>query len=242
MKHDAARIIALYRRHGLAWEALRRTSRFVERAWLDSFLAALPHGPQGAHVLDIGCGAGEPMARHLAAAGCRITGIDTAPALLAMARARLPRARWLRRDMRHLALDRRFDGLVAWDSVFHLPANDQHRMMPVFRRHAAPGAVLLVTTGPRHGEAIGRFAGEPMFHASLAPHAYRRLLARNGFRVLAHVAEDPGCGGRTVWLARAHGSSAHGHSPTDARVPMSRACMAWRCPNPSPPAIGFARR
>lgn len=237
MKHDAGRIIGLYRRHGLAWEALRREARFVEQAWLARFLAALPRGPQGARVLDIGCGGGEPIARHLAAAGCRVTGIDTAPALLALARQRLPRARWLRCDMRHLALGRRFDGLVAWDSFFHLPAHDQRRMVRVFRRHAAPGAVLLFTSGPRHGEAMGRFAGEAMFHASLAPLAYRRLLAGSGFRVLAHVAEDPGCGGRTVWLARAEG-----HSPSRARVLISQSCTAWRCPNPSPPAIGFARR
>lgn len=236
MKHEAARIIGLYRRHGLAWEALRRDSVFVERGWLDRFLAALPHGARGARILDIGCGGGEPVARYLAGAGCRVTGIDTAPALLALALARLPRHRWLRRDMRRLRLGRRFDGLVAWDSFFHLMAHDQRRMAVVFRRHTAPGAVLMFTSGPRHGEAMGRLSGEPLFHASLAPQACRRVLAARGFRVLAHAAEDPGCGGRTVWLARAER-----HSPSDARPPISIRCTAWRFPNRLPRVTGSAR-
>ena len=63
-------------------------------------------------------------------------------------------------------------------------------------------AALLFTSGPRHGEAIGTFHGEPLYHGSLAAAEYRRLLNNNGFDVIANVAEDPDCGGHTVWLAR----------------------------------------
>jgi len=31
---------------------------------------------------------------------------------------------------------------------------------------------------------------------------YRQLISANGFGVVAHRAEDPDCGGHTVWLAR----------------------------------------
>ena len=75
-------------------------------------------------------------------------------------------------------------------------------MFPIFREHAAPSAALLFTSGPRHGEAIGTFHGEPLYHGSLATAEYRRLLDDNGFVVIANVAEDPDCGGHTVWLAR----------------------------------------
>lgn len=75
-------------------------------------------------------------------------------------------------------------------------------MFPLFREHAADGAALLFTSGPGHGEAIGSFEGEPLYHASLDPSEYRALLAANGFAVIAHVAEDPDCGGHTIWLAQ----------------------------------------
>lgn len=205
MRHEAARIAGLYRRHGTAWEALRRRSPVVEAAWLARFRAALPRRASGRRVLDLGCGGGWPVAVTLAAAGCRVTGIDTAPALLALACARLPRHCWLRRDMRGPLPRRRFDGIIAWDSAFHLAQADQRRLIRRLAAVAAPDAAVMLTSGPRHGEAMGRLGEEPLFHASLSAAAYRSLLAAAGFRVLAHAAEDPLCGGRTVWLARACG-------------------------------------
>jgi hypothetical protein len=76
-------------------------------------------------------------------------------------------------------------------------------MFPIFRAHVAPRGVLLFTSGPEHGEAIGNLYGEPLYHASLAADEYRCLLGRNGFDVVQHVVEDPACGGHTVWLAQA---------------------------------------
>ena len=61
--------------------------------------------------------------------------------------------------MRGLSLWRRFDGILAWDSFFHLSADDQRKMFAVFRDHAAPGAALLFTSGPRAGVAMGTFEG-----------------------------------------------------------------------------------
>jgi hypothetical protein len=43
---------------------------------------------------------------------------------------------------------------------------------------------------------------EPLYHESLDGTEYRALLAQNGFGVVAHVVEDPTCGGRTIWLAQ----------------------------------------
>jgi hypothetical protein len=80
-------------------------------------------------------------------------------------------------------------------------------MFPVFRRHAAPGTTLLFTSGPAQGVAIGEYHGSPLYHASLDAAEYRDLLAANGFTVIAHVVEDPTCGGHTIWLAQGTGVS-----------------------------------
>jgi hypothetical protein len=65
----------------------------------------------------------------------------------------------------------------------------------------------MFTSGPAEGEAIGDFEGEPLFHASLSPDAYRALLNAHGFEVVAFVPEDPTCGQHTVWLARFLGAA-----------------------------------
>ena len=191
-------IIPLYDRHAQAYDLQRGRSLF-EKTWLDAFTAMLP---KAGSVLDIGCGMGEPIARHLIARGFAVTGIDSSPALIAMAQRRFPHQTWIAADMRALSLGRRFDGLLAWDSFFHLKPDDQRAMFPVFRDHAAPRAALMFTSGPARGEAIGEFEGEPLYHASLDPDEYRALLMAHGFAVVSHVADDPACNGHTVWLAQ----------------------------------------
>lgn len=195
---DAASIIPTYHRLTARFDALRDRSLF-ERRWLDDFAALLP--PGGA-VLDLGCGMGEPIAAHLIGRGFAVTGVDAAPAMTALSAARFPAQRWLTADMRSLKLGQRFAGIVAWDSFFHLPADDQRAMFAVFGAHAAPGAALLFTSGTQAGTAIGALDDTPLFHASLDPQEYRDLLARHGFGVVRHQAWDPDCGWHTVWLAR----------------------------------------
>lgn len=198
MSEAARNIVGLYERHAARFDAERGRSLF-EAPWLDRFFACIA---AGGTILDIGCGSGEPIALYMAAKGYRLTGIDGSESLIALCRARMPGQTWHVGDMRALSLGRAFDGLIAWDSFFHLTASDQRAMFPIFHAHAAPGATLMFTSGPEHGEAIGTFGGEPLYHASLSPDEYRALLAANGFEVVDFRPEDPDCGGHTIWLAR----------------------------------------
>jgi len=197
MADDADRIVGLYQRRANEWDRERSRSLF-ERSWLDRFIALLP---RGGTVLDIGCGAGEPIARYLVEAEFAVTGIDSAPAMIALCEARLP-GTWIAADMRNFSLGRRFDGLLAWDSFFHLRPEQQRAMFQVFADHATAQAALMFTSGPGYGSVVGEFHGEQLYHASLDPDDYRALPADHGFAVAAHEIEDPHCGGHTIWLAR----------------------------------------
>ncbi|BBZ40217.1 class I SAM-dependent DNA methyltransferase [Mycobacterium conspicuum] len=195
---SAGSVIDLYQRHAAAWSRDRGEDLF-ERAWLDRFLELLPRDPT---VLDLGCGCGVPIARYLIERRCRVTGVDGASAMIAMCEQRFPANEWLVADMRTLRLDRGFDGIIAWDSFFHLSQSDQRQMFAIFKRHAAAGAALMFTSGPSAGEAVGSYRGEPLYHASLDGAEYRALLHDAGFNVVTHVVEDPSCGLRTIWLAQ----------------------------------------
>lgn len=198
MESAAGRIIGLYERHAAAFDHDRNRKLF-EQSWLDRFLALLP---SNGTVLDLGCGMGEPLARYMIGAGFDVTGVDSAPTLIGLCRDRFPDRDWIVADMRTLSLGRSFDGILAWDSFFHLDHADQRAMFSVFQRHAADGTALMFTSGPAHGEATGAYQGEPLYHASLDPVEYRSLLERHGFAVVSHRAEDPDCDRHTVWLAR----------------------------------------
>lgn len=204
-KSPADNVISLYREHAAAFEK-NRNHEFIERTWLNRFLDLLP-GSQP-DVLDIGCGSGAPMARYLIQNGCRVTGVDTSLPLLARARESFLEQRWVAADMRQMPVTGSFHGLLAWHSFFHLSPEDQRPMFATFRRLAAPGAVLMFTSGTRLCGAIGQFEGKPLYHGSLDTSEYRELLCANGFAVVRHVDDDATCGGATVWLAKWGGGGA----------------------------------
>lgn len=191
-------VICVYQRHGEAWAKLRG-DRLNEGAWLEDFCRLLA---PGSTVLDIGCGSGLPIARELTRRGYDVTGLDGSSTMLALFRRNLPSLPAHLMDMRELALGRRFGGLIAWDSFFHLSPADQRAMFVRFKAHAEPGAPLMFTSGPAESTAIGDLKGDPLYHGSLGPDEYRALLHAARFDVVSHAANDPGCGHRTVWLAR----------------------------------------
>ncbi len=200
MSDPADDIAALYERHAREWDADRQAGVWNDRPWHDRFIAILSNG---GCVLDLGCGSGIPVARHMAERGLRITGIDSSPTLIALCRKRLPDHEWHVADMRRFVLSRKFDGVLAWDSFFHLRPDDQRAMFDIFAQAAGTGAALMFNAGPAAGIAMGEYRGAPLYHASLDPQDYATLLEAHGFDVIDHTVEDwKSAGGRTVWLAR----------------------------------------
>lgn len=192
------RIVGLYEENAAAWDRLRGRELF-ERPWIDRFIGELP---PGGTILDLGCGSGEPIGRHLIEQGFAVTGVDSSPSLIAICRERFPAAEWGVADMRTLDLDRRFDGLIAWHSFFHLSPDDQRPMFARFAAHLKPGGTLIFTSGHGAGVRVGEWQGEPLYHASLDPAEYEALLAGSGFALLDRRLRDPECGEATIWLAR----------------------------------------
>ncbi|WP_233772885.1 class I SAM-dependent methyltransferase [Achromobacter sp. AONIH1] len=200
----ADNVVALYQEHARAFERQRSRDLF-ERGWLTRFLALLPASGKP-RVLDIGCGNGVPIDRHLIEQGCEIMGVDTSLPLLAGAQAAFPDHRWIAADMRRMPLNETFHGLIAWHSLFHLRPEDQRPLFATFARLAAPGAPLMFTSGTTLGEAIGELEGQPLYHGSLDRQEYRDLLEANGFEVVRYVEWDEECGRANVWLARRGGA------------------------------------
>jgi SAM-dependent methyltransferase len=200
MEDAANRIVDHYERHARSWDADRRAAGWIDKPFIERFLSFLPHG---ATVLDLGCGGGSPVAVHMVAQGFRVTGVDSSPTLISLCRTRMPDQEWIVGDMRFLVLGRRFDGILAWDRFFHLRHNDQRAMISIFAAHAAPVTILIFNAGLDHGEAVGSYRGDPLYHASLEASEYEALPAEFGFELIEHSINDPQWGGRIFWLARA---------------------------------------
>lgn len=197
LRPDPDAIRATYDRQATAWDTGRSRALF-EEGWLRTFAEAVP---AGGRVLDLGCGAGEPIAAWLMRRGLRVTGADISSAMLDLARVRWPEGDWRLADMRSLDLGMRFDGIIAWDSFFHLTPDEQRGTLPRLAGHLVPGGTLMATVGPKAGEVTGQVGGETVYHASLSLAEYATRLDEAGLRLTAFVAEDPTCDGHSILMA-----------------------------------------
>ncbi|MEN5171794.1 class I SAM-dependent methyltransferase [Acinetobacter higginsii] len=194
----AQHIIELYQRHAREWIEQRGKVLF-EKVWLDRFLALLP---SSAIILDLGCGSAQPIAAYFITQGHQVTGVDASEYMIKMARQSFPEQIWVQQDFREYLPERKFQGILAWDSFFHLTQDDQRKMFKRFAEYAQSGTALMFSSGPEQGEAIGSLFGEPLYHASLSAQEYQTLLQDNGFKLIKMIAEDVECTGHTIWLAQ----------------------------------------
>ncbi|WP_282153311.1 class I SAM-dependent DNA methyltransferase [Ruegeria atlantica] len=189
---------AIYERQATEYD-MRRSKALFEARWLARFTASLKPGD---HVLDLGCGTGDPIARWFMAEGFDVTGVDFSAAMLNIAKERWPDGDWRKADMRDFELDQQFDGIIAWNSFFHLTADEQKGCITRMARHLHNGGMLMLTVGPRAGEVSGTVGSELVYHASLSPAGYAACLEENGLQLTGFLAEDPETQSHTVLMAR----------------------------------------
>lgn len=183
------------------WFAENRYQGLLEKSYLDKIIEILG---KGSSILDLGCGTGMPMMSYLLSQGMKVSGVDASHRMLEIAKNNLPFADFQQADMRELSLDKKFDAIIAWDSFFHLPSDDQPAMFDVFKKHLNSGGILMFTSGKELGEVWGMNGGENLFHASLDKEQYKSLLETHGFHILEYKEDDPDCGNATVWMAQLH--------------------------------------
>lgn len=102
--------------------------------------------PQGAAVLDLGCGAGVPVTRWLADRGFAVTGVDVSARQLDLAMSNVPTATFIKADMIELSFaPETFDAVVAFHSIIHVPRTEHHALLARIRNWLKPGGIFLAT-------------------------------------------------------------------------------------------------
>ena len=113
-----------------------------EAAAIRAFVAR--EHPGARTLLDVGCGTGSHLAHF--AAWYAVEGVDGSPAMLAVARAKLPSVPLHEGDMRKLALGRTFDVVTSlFSSIGYVRSiAELHAAAASLAAHVAPGGLLVV--------------------------------------------------------------------------------------------------
>lgn len=167
---------------------IRQTVREGRTAMRALMLAQLPADLHGLRVLDAGCGAGQ-MTAELAARGARVMAVDISPALVAIARARLPveHAPLVTFASGDMTADHgAFDYVLAMDSLIYYDTADIS--LALARLGARTTRKVIFTVAPRTpflmtfwtlGRAFPRADRSPV----MVPHAHATLSRATGGKV-----------------------------------------------------------
>ncbi len=96
---------------------------------------------------DIGCGSQGRMIDLLIRHGYRPEGLDISKEMIALAREKHPDVAFHHADICTWNFSRKYDFISAWDSVWHLPLDQQEPVLEKVCAALAPGGVYIFTTG-----------------------------------------------------------------------------------------------
>jgi predicted TPR repeat methyltransferase len=156
----------------------------------------------GNSVLDIGCGGGLPIDSYLVKRGFVVTGVDVSTNLLNAARSNVFKAEFIRADIMKFQTQQTFSGIIAWDSLFHLEA-DQHE--EVFRKISdflKNKGLFLFTHGGSEKSISGEMHGQPFTYSSLGPRKTKALLKSLKFEIIKWEIDCSDPNGYMVALVR----------------------------------------
>jgi len=155
----------------------------VRWKWLQRLVSHLP--ADGACVLDLGCGAGTPVALHLARLGHSVFGVDGSSEQVARARKNVPEATFIEANMCEVRLEAAsFDAVGAFYSINHVPRERQEELISRIGAWLKPGGVFVGSFGTgTPGNWTGEWLGASMFFGNDSQEGTRQALSDAGLSV-----------------------------------------------------------
>lgn len=158
------------------------------------------------NLLDLGCGAGEPIPKHFIDKGWSVVGVDFSQKMLELAKQYVPKMKTLQSDITQVTFaPQQFHAITAIYSLFHIP-NDKHTH--VFRnmyKWLKPQGKALFTyatekyTGKSHFNGYKQFLGKNLFYSHKDVNSLLNDLSNIGFSILAQDYRE--IGGETfLWV------------------------------------------
>lgn len=161
----------------MAYEESRKTEPGTELRPLSDRLQ------DGDAVLDIGCGAGVPIAKSLSAR-FRVTGVDVSTEMIQRARQNVPTGDFTCADIMSASFSpSSFAAVVAFYAIFHLPREEHPELFRRIHRWLKPGGYLLCTLSydSEAGYTEEDFFGVTMYWSNYSLGEYIEILTAAGF-------------------------------------------------------------
>ena len=131
------------------------------------------------NALDVGCGAGGRFVRKLQEQGFQITGLDVSQEMIELARENHPNESFYVYDICNWETEQKFDFILAWDSIFHLPFSMQETVVSKLCNLLAKNGILTYTFGDGYGEHTDEWHEEQFYYSSIGINGNLSVLMKN---------------------------------------------------------------
>ncbi len=140
--------------------------------------------PNGARVLDAGCGSGTPVSQFLAQF-LEVTGVDFATEQVRMAKETLPNTPFICADIANLPFpDSTFDAVCSYYAIIHIPRDEHRELLLNFHRILKPGGLALLCMGAGDlPEDLSDYHGVRMYWSHYDGETNMRLLRESRFDI-----------------------------------------------------------
>ena len=154
----------------------------MRERWLNELSRILT---QRGEVLDLGCGAGIPVARRLTEMGFSVLGIDGSSHQIALACKNAPDAEFRLADMASLTFpSARFAAVTALYAIIHVPRSEHAALLKRIAGWLEPGGILLASLGHRDcPDWTGAWLGTTMFFSHFDAETNIRLVEETGLLI-----------------------------------------------------------
>ncbi|TAL61625.1 MAG: class I SAM-dependent methyltransferase [Legionella sp.] len=182
------------------WEKER--DWYLEQNPLKQFIS---HLEPKAKILDVGCGSGKPIAAYLITKGFDVFGMDISPKQIEHAKHIIPEDQLFIADICSFETALRFDGIVCWFALFHIPTSQYLAVLKKFYSFLNPNGILCITFADTNVEPEGtelkiidentiesEMFGERFIHSGLPAEKNTQLIEEVGFSIISNDLDQPG--------------------------------------------------
>jgi len=163
-------------------------------------------GKQKGHLLDLGCGAGEPIPGYFLEKGWQVTGVDFSEKMLELAKRYQAGMKTTLADITSVGFpEAEFDAIISVYVLFHIEKEKHPHVFSNIYKWLKPGGKALFTYAGKEYTGSDTFSGyiefmeERLFYSHLSPAGLRRVLQDTGFHI--HSITRLEIGGETfLWV------------------------------------------
>ena len=140
-------------------------------------------------ILDLGCGVGLPFDKYLSNKNLSVTGIDISERHIELAKKNVKSAKYLVGDFFSKDIKGKFDAIVSFFAIFHIPRNEHKKLMNKINSLLKKSGYILLTLGANSMKCAVNpdFVGAPMAWSSYSVENNKKLISNAGFEILMAV-------------------------------------------------------